>query len=73
MSIKHWMRAPIAVATLFASQLLLAGTPMAAEDKGLLIPAMTFLNKTTQTSTTLGKQHQKANILRMPLAKIQTW
>ncbi len=38
MSIKHWMSAPIAVATLFASQLFLAGAPLAAEEKGLMDP-----------------------------------
>ncbi|MGR5137097.1 ammonia-forming nitrite reductase cytochrome c552 subunit [Vibrio jasicida] len=38
MSIKHWMSTPIAVATLFASQLFLVGAPLAAEDKGLIDP-----------------------------------
>ncbi|MDG2679337.1 ammonia-forming cytochrome c nitrite reductase subunit c552, partial [Vibrio parahaemolyticus] len=38
MSIKHWMSAPIAVATLFASQLLLAGSVLAAENNDRLDP-----------------------------------
>ncbi|MGU3844157.1 ammonia-forming cytochrome c nitrite reductase subunit c552, partial [Vibrio diabolicus] len=32
------MSAPIAVATLFASQLFLVGAPLAAEDTGLIEP-----------------------------------
>lgn len=66
MSIKHWMSAPIAVATLFASQLFLVGAPLAAEEKGSSILVMTPLNRTIPTNTTLGKQHPKASTLKMP-------
>lgn len=64
MSIKHWMSAPIAVATLFASQLLLAGSVLAAENNDRLDPRNDASNKNILTNIILGRQHQKVNILK---------
>lgn len=66
MSIKHWMSAPIAVATLFASQLFLVDAPLAAEEKDFIDPRNdVFEQNHPESIPFLEKQHPKVSTLKM--------